>query len=161
MFLCQCAVHDMLLDSVWRQTGVPCAFARGPYVTLRGSTPGKPSLTPAWKIIQRNFLVNGGNWPLDHDDGSRYIVDRHNVVVYGGTKNFHGYEKQFYGNLFIRPDIVRRRPTMPHRRPTMLPHASGPPSLRHHSANLRCAERYPGADPRPVADAGLWQRSLR
>jgi hypothetical protein len=31
-------------------------------------------------------VVNGGNWPLDHDDGSRYIIDRHNVVVYGGTK---------------------------------------------------------------------------
>jgi hypothetical protein len=47
----------------------------------------------------------GGNWPLDHDDGSRYIIDRYNVVVYGGTKNYHGYEKQYYGNLFIRPDI--------------------------------------------------------
>jgi hypothetical protein len=50
------------------------------------------------------FLL-GGNWPLDHDDGSRYIIDRYNVVVYGGTKNYHGYEKQYYGNLFIRPDI--------------------------------------------------------
>ena len=59
---------------------------RGPYITLRGSTPGKPSLTPAWRIIERNFLVNGGNWPLDHDDGSRFIIDRYNVVVYGGTK---------------------------------------------------------------------------
>ena len=37
---------------------------------MRGDTPGRPSLTPAWKIIERNFLVNGGNWPLDHDDGS-------------------------------------------------------------------------------------------
>ena len=72
---------------------------------MRGDTPGRPSLTPAWKIIERNFLVNGGNWPLDHDDGSRFIIDRHNVVVYGGTKNYHGYEKQYYGNLFIRPDI--------------------------------------------------------
>ena len=54
---------------------------------MRGDTPGKPSLTPAWKIIERNFLVNGGNWPLDHDDGSRFIIDRENVVVYGGTKN--------------------------------------------------------------------------
>lgn len=31
---------------------------RGPYVTLRGSTPGRPSLTPAYKIIEHNFLIN-------------------------------------------------------------------------------------------------------
>ena len=78
---------------------------RAPYVTLRGSTPGKPSATPAWKYIQNNFLINGGNWPLDHDDGSRFIVDRHNVVVYGGTKNYHGYDKKYHNNLFIRPDL--------------------------------------------------------
>ena len=29
-------------------------------------------------------VFSGGNWPLDHDDGSRFIVDRFNVVVYGG-----------------------------------------------------------------------------
>jgi hypothetical protein len=51
------------------------------------------------------LLRQGGQWPLDHDDGSRFIIDRYNVVVYGGTKNYHGYEKQYYGNLFIRPDI--------------------------------------------------------
>ena len=78
---------------------------RGPYVTLRGATPGVPGTTPAWKIIQNNFLINGGNWPLDHDDGSRYILDRFNVLVYGGTKNYHGYNKRYYGNLMLRPDL--------------------------------------------------------
>lgn len=37
--------------------------------------------------------------------GSRYIIDRLNVVVYGGTKNYHGYHKEYRNNLFIRPDI--------------------------------------------------------
>lgn len=55
---------------------------RGPYVTLRGSTPGVPSVTPAWKTIQNNFLINGGNWVLDHDDGSRQVQSYSLLVAF-------------------------------------------------------------------------------
>ena len=57
------------------------------------------------KTKSRPFSLQEATGHFDHDDGSRYIIDRYNVVVYGGTKNYHGYEKQYYGNLFIRPDI--------------------------------------------------------
>jgi hypothetical protein len=64
-WLSMLTVSALLLLLLLRSDHGPLnTWDRGPYVTLRGSTPGKPSLTPAWRIIERNFLVNGGNWPL-------------------------------------------------------------------------------------------------
>ena len=62
---------------------------------------------PKLRTIEHNLLVNDHNamWPLDHDDGSDFYIDRHNVLIHGGSKNLNGYSKQIYGNLFIRPDI--------------------------------------------------------
>ena len=40
----------------------------------------------------------------------RYIVDRYNVLVYGGTKNYHGYNKKYYGNLMLRPVTLLTHP---------------------------------------------------
>ena len=83
------------------------SWDRAPYLTLRGVPEGTPSDMPKPRIIERNFLVNdhSANWPLDHDDGSDHYKDRYNVLIHGGSKNLNGYDKQIYGNLFVRPDI--------------------------------------------------------
>ena len=41
-------------------------------------------------LITKNFLINGYNgvWTIDHDDGSQYMNDTGNVMVWGGCKNF-------------------------------------------------------------------------
>jgi len=81
------------------------SWDRSPFVTLRGETPGKATTTPAYRYITHNLLVNAGEWTLDHDDGSRYMVDDSNVLVYGGAKQcYHGYNMNVSRNLFVRPD---------------------------------------------------------
>ena len=57
-------IESNLIFNMVRETddhGPINTWDRAPYITLRGSPPGAPSLTPAWKVIQRNFIVNGGN----------------------------------------------------------------------------------------------------
>jgi hypothetical protein len=67
---------------------------------------GKPTTDPAWRLISKNLLVNAGEWALDHDDGSRFMVDDSNVLIYGGAKQcYHGYNLNVSHNLFIRPDL--------------------------------------------------------
>ena len=50
--------------------------------------------------------MTAGEWALDHDDGSRFMVDESNVCVYGGIKqSYHGYSINATRNIFIRPDL--------------------------------------------------------
>ena len=74
---------------------------------------GRPSLTPGWTHIARNFIMNGpsGNRDLgnmfpaiDNDDGSAYFRAASNVLVYGGAKNFLGHDKVWVDNLVAFPD---------------------------------------------------------
>ena len=74
---------------------------------------GAPTLVPAWTAIERNMIMNGpsGNRDLgnlfptiDNDDGSAYFTARHNVLVYGGVKNFLGHDKIWERNLIAYPD---------------------------------------------------------
>ena len=58
------------------------SWDRAPYVTNRGAGTG-PTITPEYRNISRNLLFNAGEWALDHDDGSSYMVDDSNVLVYG------------------------------------------------------------------------------
>ena len=80
---------------------------------LQKGSDGKPTTTPQWTHISRNFIMNGpsGNRDLgnlfpaiDNDDGSAYqsIVD--NVLVYGGGKNYLGNDKRWLRNLIIFPE---------------------------------------------------------
>jgi hypothetical protein len=38
--------------------------------------------------------TTGSIWALDHDDGSAYYEDFHNLLVYAGTKNYLGNMKR-------------------------------------------------------------------
>lgn len=53
---------------------------------------------------------------IDHDDGSCYYMDKNNVLVYGGFKNFAGHSKVAVNNLYIYPDAPRNsfNTTNPH-----------------------------------------------
>jgi len=57
--------------------------------------------------IAFNFLVAGGganSGSADHDDGSSFYYDHHNVMVYGGHKsNFDGHSKRSVANLLAFP----------------------------------------------------------
>ena len=68
---------------------------------------GLPTMTPAWSNIYGNFFVHNGGmgYPIDHDDGSAFWRDEHNVLVYGGAKNFLGHDKTASKNLYIFPDV--------------------------------------------------------
>eukprot|EP01046_Picozoa_sp_COSAG06_P075952 COSAG06_NODE_23994_length_675_cov_2.145833_2_plen_93_part_00 len=70
---------------------------RQPYLTHNGVDDGwKPSdklgssgsMIKSWDLIMRNFWINGYNgvWTIDHDDGSQFMNDTHNFMVWGGCK---------------------------------------------------------------------------
>ena len=58
--------------------------------------------------IRRNLMISNYNSkvPLDHDDGSRFYQDEHNVFLFGGTKNFMGAHKNVSDNLYIYPEHI-------------------------------------------------------
>ena len=79
------------------------SWDRQPFLTTVHD--GTPSLTPAESEIRYNFVIANyySTAPLDHDDGSAYYYDHHNVLVYGGGKNNIGHSKRTVNNLFIYP----------------------------------------------------------
>ena len=103
-----------LLFNYVRETGDHGPFNswdRQPFVTKvrDGET---ASLVPAYNEISHNFII--ANYycsaPLDHDDGSSYYYDHHNVLVYGGYKNNIGHSKRAENNLFIYPGDAFPKP---------------------------------------------------
>ena len=83
------------------------SWDRCPFKTLRGSTPGTATFTPARNYISRNFVMNGGLLydTITHDDGAAYYTDAHNVLLYGGNQNNNAYHNYFAENLLIQPNI--------------------------------------------------------
>ena len=79
------------------------SWSRVPYITeIR--TPGKPSIIPATRTIQRNFvLANYFSFgAIDTDDGSAYMDVRNNFFAYGdyGLKSdFGGHNMQYHNNV--------------------------------------------------------------
>ena len=70
------------------------------------------SLIPADNEISHNFIIANyySSVPLDHDDGSSYYYDHHNVLAFGGYKNNIGYSKRAESNLFIYPGDAFPKP---------------------------------------------------
>ena len=100
-------VKNNLLFNFVREThdhGPINSWDRQPYLTevLDGKT---MSLTQAESIITQNLIVGNYHsfWPIDHDDGSCYYTDTHNVIAYGGAKNYLGHSKVTSNNIFIYP----------------------------------------------------------
>lgn len=52
----------------------------------------------------QNLFIENSLRLIDHDDGSCYYMDKNNVIVYGGFKNFAGHSKVAINNLYIYPD---------------------------------------------------------
>lgn len=61
---------------------------------------------PQPSYIRNNFFINNyhSTWPIDHDDGSNGYIDSHNLLLWGGFKNYLGFNKQAVGNLYVYPD---------------------------------------------------------
>ena len=100
-------VKNNLLFNFVREThdhGPINSWDRQPYLTevLDGKT---MSLTPAESIITQNLIIGNYHsfWPIDHDDGSCYYTDTHNVIAYGGAKNYLGHSKVTSNNMYIYP----------------------------------------------------------
>jgi len=79
---------------------------RQPYITTRGASPGVPSAIPAPTEESFNLISTArgrGFATLDHDDGSSYYNDHHNVLLYGGMQNLAGGNNIAADNLYIEP----------------------------------------------------------
>jgi len=101
-------IQDNLLFNFVRETadhGPINSWDRQPYVTTYNT--GTASIYPKQNQITRCFLLGGygSAWPIDHDDGSAYYLDSHNVVVYGGHKNYLGHSKINRFNVYINPEV--------------------------------------------------------
>ena len=103
-----------LLFNYVRETGDHGPFNswdRQPFLTKvrDGKT---ASLIPADNEISHNFIIANyySSAPLDHDDGSSYYYDHHNVLAYGGYKNNIGHSKRAENNLFIYPGDAFPKP---------------------------------------------------
>ena len=58
--------------------------------------------------IARNFIMAGtgeSTYPIDHDDCSSFYHDHHNVLLFGGAKQWGGHSKRAVDNLQIWPDF--------------------------------------------------------
>ena len=107
-------MSNNLLFNYVRETGDHGPFNswdRQPFITKvrDGKT---ASLVPAYNEISHNFIIANyySEVPLDHDDGSSYYYDHHNVLVYGGFKNNIGHSKRAENNLFIYPGVAFPKP---------------------------------------------------
>ncbi len=119
--------RNLLFNHV-RETGDHGPFNswdRQPYFTLNGiddgfdpaTTKGYPPGIPKGAAflarqnhIQDNFILNGYNgvWSIDHDDGSQFYNDTHNVMIFGGCKNFLGNSKSCGRNFILFPGLASR-----------------------------------------------------
>lgn len=96
------------------------SWDRQPYLTVNGVVDGFPTSdklgNPAASIIkrpdtiERNLLINGYNsvWTIDHDDGSQFFNDTHNLMVFGGCKNYLGNSKSCDDNVIVYPGTSSR-----------------------------------------------------
>jgi hypothetical protein len=88
-------------------------MSRSRYVTTVGATPGVPSVLPAPTEESFNLISTArgrGFATLDHDDGSSFYYDHHNVLLYGGIQNLGGYNNTAAANLFIEPCTMEYGP---------------------------------------------------
>ena len=97
------------LDPKW--TGPFNSWGRVPFVTTFPNGSDSGGLKPLADEISYNMLVAGGganSGAADHDDGSSFYEDHHNVMIYGGHKsNFFGHSKRSTANLMAFPLVYQ------------------------------------------------------
>jgi hypothetical protein len=98
------------------------SWGRVPYVINFPNGTASNGAKPQDDEISFNLVVAGGganSAALDHDDGSSFYFNHHNVHVYGGHKsNFDGHNKRSVGNLMLfplvyAPQCMRIFPSLP------------------------------------------------
>lgn len=65
---------------------------------------GQPPPTSAGGGDSTKGMVRGGEYPIDHDDGSSEYHDHHNVLMFGPAKQWQGHSKRFESNIQIFPN---------------------------------------------------------
>jgi len=108
-------IKGNLIFNMVRETGDHGPYNswdRQPYWTVNGVDDGFDdshgrSYVKAMDIIIGNFIINGYNsvWTIDHDDGSQFMTDHGNFMIWGGCKNYRGNSKWCENNVIVYPGI--------------------------------------------------------
>ena len=96
-------------------------WGRTPYIINYPDGTPSSGVKPQLDELAHNFLVAGGganSGAADHDDGSSFYWDHHNVMVYGGHKSNWGHAKRSEGNLMAfalvyKSTCMRQFPFLP------------------------------------------------
>ena len=102
-------------------------YARQPHLTTYrdGKT---PSFVPADNEVYSNIWLSSyhSGWTFDHDDGSSYFQDHHNLCLFGGFKSgtFGASGKVFSDNLVLFPEHASTLDGV-------YPDTNGPTGTRH------------------------------
>ena len=90
-----------------QDTGVVYTYDRLVFKFLAPN--GEVTVVPEGRTLRNNmFFANYATvWPIDHDDGSSYYLDKDNVLIYAGTKSFlGGHNMTTDGNLMLWPNLA-------------------------------------------------------
>jgi len=117
-------IRGNLVFNMVRETGDHGPYNswdRQPYFSYNGindgytkstcsNCPAGASIIKAPDFITKNLIINGYNgvWCTDHDDGSQFMNDTSNAMVWGGCKNYLGNSKSCDHNLIIYPGTDSR-----------------------------------------------------
>jgi hypothetical protein len=86
------------------------SWGRTPYIINFANGSASGGVKPAVDVIAYNFLAAGGganSGAADHDDGSAFYNDHHNLMVYGGHKSNWGHAKRSEANLMVFPLVYK------------------------------------------------------
>jgi hypothetical protein len=107
------SMHQKSLTDLLQQDRQPYITMNGVSdgfnVTERGGPPGS-SVIMARNYVEGNFIINGhaGMWCLDRDDGSQFVNDTGNVLLFGGCKQNSGNSQSCDNNLILYPGMANR-----------------------------------------------------
>jgi hypothetical protein len=85
--------------------GVFNSWDREPYYThANNATDATTRLT----TLSSNLFVNNyhSSWPIDHDDGSNAYLVQGNFLLWGGSKQYLGFDKHMVGNAYVYADYA-------------------------------------------------------
>lgn len=63
---------------------------------------------PLVSVEEGNLFINNyhSSWPIDHDDGSNGWLDRGNFLLWGGSKQYLGFNKAQVDNVYVYADYT-------------------------------------------------------
>ena len=85
--------------------GVFNSWDREPYYW----NPNRPNdSTPLPIVIHQNLFINNYHsfFPIDNDDGSNNYFETQNFLLWGGSKDYLGFNKHMIGNVYVYADYI-------------------------------------------------------